>query len=517
MNSPFGHLLIRADASHEIGTGHVMRTIALAEFWLSRNQTVAYTTAMLPTGLRNRIESLGIAIFDLDIKASEVGSDKDALQTKQICKQHKAHFLVIDGYQFAGRYQQLLRDDARTQLIIDDYCHLENYDCDIILNQNLGADQFAYNSSGLAPRMLLGTEFALIRSEFLAHKRRVKAMDSSDSRKEGALNMLISFGGSDPDNFSATAISAIKQCNTVPKLNVRLLVGSSHGKLDSLQSQAESVPNVEVLSHVEEMASQYEWADIALVAGGSTNWELCYFGLPRLIVTLAENQEAIARQLASQDSALRVGSSDKVTASELSAAIEKILDDDLLRSRLAENSRKLIDGRGAARVANALALHAWSNGVDLPFASGDMFLRLATIEDSERLLVWRNDEQTRMASRNQNPVSQNQHEAWFRKTLEGSRRLLFIAEKNSGPVGTVRIDFTPEIELSWTVAPAARGQGIGKQMVGCLCENVTFDLCAFVHPENVGSQKIAEANDFKRIDQDDKLILYRRPFFESNA
>jgi RimJ/RimL family protein N-acetyltransferase len=123
-----------------------------------------------------------------------------------------------------------------------------------------------------------------------------------------------------------------------------------------------------------------------------------------------------------------------------------------------------------------------------------MKLRPATLDDAALLLEWRNDLLTREASVNTEPVSWDSHVAWLRASLGNPRRKLLIAEIER-PVGTVRIDYGEETELSWTVAPDARGRRLGKAMV--LAAVPEGQVIAHIKHDNVASQRIAEAAGFR--------------------
>ena len=120
-------------------------------------------------------------------------------------------------------------------------------------------------------------------------------------------------------------------------------------------------------------------------------------------------------------------------------------------------------------------------------------LRPAELEDAERLLQWRNDEQTRGASHNPETISLENHVRWLARTLENPNRRLFVAVMDGTPVGTVRADFDRGVwELSWTVAPEARGKRIGQRMVASLASELEEPIRAEVREGNIASMKIAE-------------------------
>jgi len=70
-----------------------------------------------------------------------------------------------------------------------------------------------------------------------------------------------------------------------------------------------------------------------------------------------------------------------------------------------------------------------------------LILRPATLQDADMLLGWRNDSETRKASKNSTRVVKKEHLAWLSKTLGNTNRRLLISEKNGEPIGSVRADF----------------------------------------------------------------------------
>lgn len=119
--------------------------------------------------------------------------------------------------------------------------------------------------------------------------------------------------------------------------------------------------------------------------------------------------------------------------------------------------------------------------------------RPATITDTDILLKWRNDPETRKRSHNSRKISKNEHNKWFAASLENSNRKIFIVEYNENPVGVIRTDNEGGVvELSWTVAPEVRGQGIGKEMVSLFVKKINEPIRAEVKVGNEASRRIAE-------------------------
>ncbi|OGG79560.1 hypothetical protein A3A39_02350 [Candidatus Kaiserbacteria bacterium RIFCSPLOWO2_01_FULL_54_13] len=126
----------------------------------------------------------------------------------------------------------------------------------------------------------------------------------------------------------------------------------------------------------------------------------------------------------------------------------------------------------------------------------ELTLRPATVDDIQRLFEWRNDPDTRKSSRNREPISLGEHKTWLLRSLSDTSRILLIAEQEEVPVGVVRADEkSGVVELSWTIAPEARGRGLGKSMVvQFVRERLSGKkIRASVRKGNIPSEKIAEA------------------------
>lgn len=139
-------------------------------------------------------------------------------------------------------------------------------------------------------------------------------------------------------------------------------------------------------------------------------------------------------------------------------------------------------------------------------------LRPASLQDAALLLSWRNDPQTRAASHNTAPVEMSQHLAWLEAALADRARQLFIAEDDGVAVGSLRVDRQADgvSELSWTVAPAARGQGVGKRMLAVLLSTLEGPVRAEVKCGNTASMRIAESAGLKLVREEEGVLHYAR-------
>ncbi len=184
---------------------------------------------------------------------------------------------------FDVEYQKIIKESGFSLLFIDDYGHADHYYADIVLNQNIYADMSFYQYYEPYTRFLLGTKYALIRKEFL------KWSGWHRDIPEVARKILVTFGGSDPDNVTHKVIEAVRTVD-LDGLEVKVVVGGANPHFDLIYETVKDLSNFTLIKNTENMSELVAWADIAISAGGSTCWELFFMGIPSIIIPIAENQ-----------------------------------------------------------------------------------------------------------------------------------------------------------------------------------------------------------------------------------
>ncbi|MCX6681140.1 MAG: UDP-2,4-diacetamido-2,4,6-trideoxy-beta-L-altropyranose hydrolase [Methanothrix sp.] len=331
-------LLIRADASQEMGTGHVMRCLALAQAWKDVGGNPIFAMSAKTESIESRLKSEGFEVISLD---ADPGSVADAYQTADISARKNACFVIVDGYHFGSLYQKLMKSLGVRFLFIDDNGHADHYYADIVLNQNIHADKKLYYHRENYTKLLLGTKYVLLRREFRDFRNWIRDVPNA------VRNILVTFGGSDPTNATCKTIQALEQLN-ITDVQIRIVAGGSNYRYSQLQSFAESRHWIRIDRNVTNMPELMTWADIAVSAAGSTVWELAFMGLPSLIMIVADNQYKAASELD------RTGCFKLVQEHNLSEELNKLLLSKSLRSSYAHRCKDLVDGDGCMRVLSAI-------------------------------------------------------------------------------------------------------------------------------------------------------------------
>lgn len=332
-------LVIRADAGRLIGTGHVMRCLALAQAWKDAGGRVVLSMAPESQSLEARLRRHGVDVRYL----SEIpGSVDDALQTVALAMRERAAWVLADGYHFKDEYQKRIKNAGLKLLLIEDYGHADHYSADLVLNQNISARSDLYPSRETYTRLLLGSRYALLRREFRRWSEWKREI------KERACTILVTLGGSDPDNGTVPIVKALTRLAGFD-CEVRIVTGPSNPHAETVE-KAISRRNMRIMRSVDDMPALMAWADMAVSAGGSTCWEMSFMGLPFLTVVLADNQKEIVLGLENAGIAENLGWFSDLSEERVMERVSEMIAGREKRERFSVNGRLLIDGEGAFRI-----------------------------------------------------------------------------------------------------------------------------------------------------------------------
>ncbi len=277
---------------------------------------------------------------------------QDALQCLPLLQEIQPDWLVIDHYAIDCNWQSILKPYYKKLMVIDDLADRQ-HECDVLLDQNLSRKISDYRE--LVPanaKLLLGTDFALLRPEFtrwrdFSLKRRAKPV---------LKHLLITMGGIDPDNVTGRVLTVLKDCALPSDLKITVVMGGAAPWLEQVKQQAAQMPNAtEIKVNVTNMAEIMANSDLAIGAAGSTSWERCCLGLPTLMVVLADNQQIIANALERTNAAYLIG--------DQAAIVNKLpllMNQAMSSAQLAAMSHAasvIVDGAGVERVSAHLEIN----------------------------------------------------------------------------------------------------------------------------------------------------------------
>lgn len=358
-------VVFRADASIQIGTGHVMRCLTLADELYRQGHECSFICREHSGHLGDLITSKGYGLnllpapSDQALQQKSSASDdyalwlgvpwqEDASQTLDAISQLNPDWLVVDHYALDARWECILSGAVDKIMVIDDLAN-RPHECALLLDQNLG--RVASDYDGLLPaecQRLIGPRYALLRPEFAAlREQSLKRRNNPELKR-----ILVSLGGVDRTNMTGRILAALADSSLPASTEVDIIMGAAAPYLDEVRQKAAQLPfKARVNVSVADMAERMCLADLSIGAAGSTSWERCCMGLPSVTVILAENQRAIAEALAKYKAGLLVDIP-QVTE-ELSGLIEMYAGDVEVRLLLSQNAAQVCDGGGADRVVSA--------------------------------------------------------------------------------------------------------------------------------------------------------------------
>jgi UDP-2,4-diacetamido-2,4,6-trideoxy-beta-L-altropyranose hydrolase len=284
--------------------------------------------------------------FAIERHPHAIGSAEDAAATAAAAARHGADWVVVDGYAFDDGYLDALRSAGVPVLLIDDLGALGHYRCDLLVNQNLHADAALYPAA--EARLLLGTQYLMLRREFWRHR------DEPRRRSETVRRILVSMGGGDPEDHASRAIAALgglAGCG----IAATVVVGAANPRLNALSLQAEASPaEIEIVYGSDDMPALMREADLAVAAAGTTVWELAFMGVPMLLGSTVEAERVLARRLSRHGGSIYIGDFRDCPPPRLADAILGLIEDAGMRRRIAAVAGALVDGRGGERVVAAM-------------------------------------------------------------------------------------------------------------------------------------------------------------------
>ena len=465
---PRERMLLRADADSRIGTGHVMRCLALAQAWKAcvRQRGDAPHDAVhllcgpsLPEVLRERIELEGVRVATLPAGLTP-GSAAERDFTRAYAERIEAGTIVVDGYVFDADYYAGLRAPGRPLLAIDDCVTSSYYPVDVLLNQNLGASEALYPAGerrDADTRLLIGPRYVLLRDEFvsrdvpLAPRREASSVDRP-------MRVLITLGGSDPEGLTRRVARAMATLDT-PALEALVVMGAATPPQRAQEVADEVGSRGRVVRSVPNMAEVMAWADVAITASGSTIYEAMAMGLPSLVVVAAANQRELASALFERGIGASLGEHRALDEARVATELQRLLEDPVRRRAYARAAREVVDGHGRSRVVDALHYPTLS-------------IRPAVAADCEWLWVCANDPEMRSNSFSPEPIAWEDHVRWFDARMNDPRASIWLGiDAANERVGYVRFEpreesaADDELVVSVGVATKHRGKRYGDPLL----------------------------------------------------
>jgi UDP-2,4-diacetamido-2,4,6-trideoxy-beta-L-altropyranose hydrolase len=376
-------IAFRTDASLQIGSGHVMRCLTLADALRAQGAQCHFISRAHPGHLMEVIRQRGYKANSLvaplqqaqeaiknsaatgpfpphpnqqiaPAHAAWLGStwQADAADTAAILVSLQPDWLLVDHYALDQRWESALQPHYKKLMVIDDLAD-RVHACDLLLDQNLGRQPQDY--AKLVPadcQLFTGPQYALLRPEFAA----MRPYSLQRRQAQPALSrLLITMGGVDQPNATKQVLQALKACPLPQACRISVVMGLTAPWLQNVRELAAQMPwPTEVVVNVNDMSQRMADSDLAIGAAGSTSWERCCLGVPTLMVVLAENQQPGAQATEAAHAARLIGAVNDI-ATQLPLAIAELTKTDGV-SQMSLAASAVTDGLGVEKVLHAMGV-----------------------------------------------------------------------------------------------------------------------------------------------------------------
>lgn len=449
---------IRVDASAQIGTGHVRRSLSLAQALRELGAEVRFVTRDLGIDSEAIIAAQGFdGTVTLPAPAgkftpdpaiphnawAEVTDQQDVAETAAALRDFAPDWTVLDSYAFDARWHEGVRAALGCKIAQIDDVPDRSSAPDLLIDHTHARDHRAKYGDRLVgcAKILGGPRYGLLGPAF-AEAKRYEFRDEVRS-------IGIFMGGIDGGNHAALVLDALGDVGFGGA--VEIVATSANPNLVALRKRVAQRPDATLSLDLPDLAKFFARHDLQIGAGGGATWERCCIGVPTLLVVVAPNQNTVAPALAAEGA---VAFAAEPSRESIAAELRSLLPDADRRRTLAERARELVDGLGATRVALAMLAPTLS-------------VRPATAADAPIMFDWRNDESTRAVSLESGAIEWDSHIAWLDRVLDASSHRLFVGEIGARPVGVIRFDFSDSDrgEVSLYLDPSLHGLGLGPPLL----------------------------------------------------
>ena len=506
-------IVFRTDSSLKMGAGHLMRCLTLADELSSQNHQITFICRNLMGNLITLIKQKNYKVITIPIVQKFTTNnvyldwlgatqEYDSEQTISVLPKN-IDLLIVDSYALDEVWHLRLRKFTKIIMVIDDLAD-RSFDCDILLNQNLGAQIKDYK--GKVPNdceLVLGCNYALLRPEF--SKLRLKAIEKRESSKS-IKRILVSMGSMDPNNLTSQVLAGLAKVEWEEQPVVDVVLGSRAPKFKTIVDQSKNyIFDLNVLQDIENMSELMLEADLAIGAGGTTSWERCCLGLPTLVVQLADNQKQVIVELVGAGAARSISYKD--IESDIIQECNSLQKNNIAMSEISKNAFKVVNGQGAQLLAIKMK-------PDLAQDGSYVTIRNANTNDADIIYKWQLDATTRKYFHDTYVPEYDKHIKWFEKKLAEPKSFFYIIEHNNQAAGVLRLDYQDNIKkntyiVSIYISPDKCQQGLGSIALGYM--DRLFDsseLHAEILEDNIASKKLFMKSGYIRSNKQDLYIKH---------
>jgi UDP-2,4-diacetamido-2,4,6-trideoxy-beta-L-altropyranose hydrolase len=325
-------VVFRTGGGKQVGFGHIRRCLSLAHALRSFK---ADSTFILDGDTKAidivKSEGYPAALIDGD----------DFAQTSREVRSRAARAVVVDSYSYPASNLKSLKSNGNVLIVLDDLA-TEFLPVDLVVNGTAGAEDLPYVRDP-SVTYLLGSSYILLRPEF---------EDVVQRSYDSVRRILLTLGGSDTFDLTPRVVEWVR--SVFPDVEIDVVVGPLSFNRTDIEAAASRLEKVH-LHHEPDIGRLMRACDVALSGGGQTTYELAATGTPAVAIRVAANQTLNLKGLCAARTLIWAGdASDTNLREQVIQALRTLAGSRSLRREMGSNGRRLVDGRGAVRVAEKI-------------------------------------------------------------------------------------------------------------------------------------------------------------------
>ncbi len=294
-------IAIVVNAYDEIGTGHVYRCLSIA------SKLIFHEVLFLLA----KEHQLGINIINNYNYPFKLYNGKDELL--KLIDDYHPQIVINDFLDTNQKYMTTLKNNGYFVVNFEDIGP-GSKKADLVFNALYEGVDLNNNNS------YYGYKYYILKDEFYFQPKKIinKNVD----------NILITFGGTDPNNFTEKVLDSILSTNY--KGNINVILGLGYKNFESIISKYESNPIVQIYRNVSNISEFMFKADIIFTSAGRTMYEICSIGVPT--ICLCQNERELTHVFANEDNGfINMGLGINVTKQDIIDNFINLVNNDNLR------------------------------------------------------------------------------------------------------------------------------------------------------------------------------------------
>lgn len=398
-------IYFRADGNTDIGLGHVIRSLALADM------------------LKDEFDCIFVTRFVNDFIIKEIEQSCSGY-IKLSEKKHK-HFeefltyikkedtVVLDNYFFTSDYQKQIKAIGCKLVCIDDM-HDKHYYADAVINHGIGLKEEQFSTESYT-RLYLGWDYALLRKPFL---------NVIPRKRTEQKRCLVCIGGLEKHNITANIVRLLEEIESVEVIDV--ILGSAFllkSELEKVIFNSTKKVNVFYSLSSLEMTERMQIADFGILPASSISLEATAVGMPFLVGYYADNQEEYYYTLTSKIKDIGLGNLLEISK----------LDKAFFEKKIVQNDNISFDTEKIKSIFTNYICQGAINEVN--------FINYTELnrENKEKVLEYRNQEDVKKWMINNGEISLENHLSFINTLKKSTDKYYFAAVRNNVLIGAAYI------------------------------------------------------------------------------